>query len=37
MKFKNVPETIPSPDISISIYPIPIRIKAFEQEALAYE
>ena len=26
MKSKIVPETIPNPDISISIYPIPIRI-----------
>jgi hypothetical protein len=34
MKFKIVPETIPNPDISISIYPIPIPISPVSQTEL---
>lgn len=34
MKFKTVPETIPNPDISISIYPIPIPIFPVSQTGL---
>ncbi|GEM_PF-2391755 len=34
MKFKTVPETIPNPDISISIYPIPIPISPVSQTGL---
>lgn len=34
MKFKTVPETIPNPDISISIYPIPISISPASRTGL---